>query len=398
MWQTVNPASVYRRGRYVPTAAASHPIPMPDFLRRVSADRRSQQPRPEVSRPPRYAPTTNQQAVRVCPQCREVPLGPGPVVNGQPTYPVCEECRQTNIRQQVLRGIAAEALVELSRRAVVHSPGRADREEAGRRRDLSEPRPVPKATQGFLCLRCKRPGVPLAPGRRRCVECICVLVAFGPDKGRQTVEDEPEHGGWHTCNGCFRNQVPPGEGKCHDCVDRFASQAQASTTLAAAAATCVICESESAANGQAYCNNCEVEGSRGMGASVMLDTKQCTACGEEVDSTADGLCWDCRMPPRSPDERDDEEWLENEIETWEDGPSQQHQQQQQAQAQAQQSGRDKMCGCLRNAARWGRMLCNDCYEALRSVDRRGWADWKRRNWPSKARRVARRREEQSSWR
>ncbi|KAJ0162582.1 hypothetical protein CTA2_4320, partial [Colletotrichum tanaceti] len=148
--QPVNPASVYRRGRYVPTAAASHsPIPMPDFLRRVSADRRSQQPRPEVLRPPGHAPA-NQQVVRVCPQCREVPMGPGPVVNGQPTYPVCEACRQTNVRQQVLRGIAAEALVELSRGAVVHSPGRANQGETGRDRDAApEPRPVPRRAQKF---------------------------------------------------------------------------------------------------------------------------------------------------------------------------------------------------------------------------------------------------------
>ncbi|KAK2011845.1 hypothetical protein LZ32DRAFT_490880, partial [Colletotrichum eremochloae] len=128
-------------------------------------------------------PQSDVEVVRVCPQCMEVPLGPGPIVNGKPTYPVCGNCRQTNIRRQVLRGIAAQALVALSKRVASRAPEHDDQVQDVRGQFLNGLGRLPKCPQEYTCLRCKRPDMPLAPGRRRCVECICILIAFGPDEG-----------------------------------------------------------------------------------------------------------------------------------------------------------------------------------------------------------------------
>ncbi|GKT56399.1 hypothetical protein ColTof4_09055 [Colletotrichum tofieldiae] len=354
-----DPASLYRQGRYVPTEARYFPMPVPEFLRGVSAYGRAQQPQgtvdprnlskylayDDVLQPPRVTvpnnllgsevivprntqqlrirasqpqssvpvsqqPPTNPQSslevVRVCPQCREVPLGPGPIVNGEPTYPVCEKCRQANIRQQVLQGIAAQALVALSQRVAAHRPRHNDQAEDVRGQACSGLGPVPKTPQLFLCLRCKRPGVPLAPGRRRCTECICILIAFGPDEdeeqsdvnGNQKLQkqqpaglqsqQQPPDQRWHMCDGCFKKPVPPGERKCSDCVLRSAPKGRTVDL-------CVICENHVVVQGQSYCGNCEIEGTRGLNASAMDDVMQCNACGDYADRTADGICWDCRM-------------------------------------------------------------------------------------------------------
>ncbi|KAK1658910.1 hypothetical protein BDP55DRAFT_518055, partial [Colletotrichum godetiae] len=131
------------------------------------------------------------QACRTCPQCAETLLGPEPIgTNGQPVPTVCENCKQSNIREQVLRNIAAEALLLLSTGVV---PIRDNTNEAPAA-PISPPKQddsdrLSQEYQGFqphrpfLCVRCKRSGVPCAPGRRRCAECICILVAFGPDDG-----------------------------------------------------------------------------------------------------------------------------------------------------------------------------------------------------------------------
>ncbi|GJC83632.1 hypothetical protein ColLi_06470 [Colletotrichum liriopes] len=239
-------------------------------------------------------------------QGREAPLGPGPIVNGEPTYPVCEKCRQANIRQQVLQGIAAQALVALSQRVAAHRPRHNDQAEDVRGQACNGIGPVPKTPQLFLCLRCKRPGVPLAPGRRRCTECICILVAFGPDEdeeqsdanGNQKLQkqqpaglqsqQQPPDQRWHMCDGCFKKPVPPGERKCQDCVVRSAPKGRTVDL-------CVICENNVVVQGQSYCGNCEIEGTRGLNASAMDDVMQCNACGDYADRTADGICWDCRM-------------------------------------------------------------------------------------------------------
>ncbi|KAK2045742.1 hypothetical protein LZ31DRAFT_495037, partial [Colletotrichum somersetense] len=269
-----DPVALYRKGRYIPTGAGSHQMPLPEFLRAVpplenapQAEEIGDPNRPRLS-PPREAPTSrlpssvlsgrqpaakpqnNVKAVRVCPQCRDVLLGPGPVVNGEPTYPVCEDCRQSNIRRQVLRATAAQALVELSRRVASLAPPERNDDQAQedvRGRFLNGLGHLPKRPQEFACLRCKRPNTPLAPGRRRCVECICILIAFGPDEGeeqaaanilqglrmgqlkrpaepdqQQQQQQQPQDEHWHMCDGCFKKPIPPGERKCPGCVARFA--------------------------------------------------------------------------------------------------------------------------------------------------------------------------------
>ncbi|KAK1988391.1 hypothetical protein LZ30DRAFT_540812, partial [Colletotrichum cereale] len=260
-----DPIALYRHGRYMPTGGGDHLMPIPHFLRRQlfhkhaqrtkeSGDPRSpglpmsleapppQPPRPgPVNQRPAAGPQSNVKAVRVCPQCREAPLGPGPIVNGEPTYPVCESCRQANIRREVLRGIAAQALVELSQRVAHQPPKDDDPVEDVRGQALNGLGRLPKRPQQFVCLRCKRPDVPLAPGRRRCVECICILITFGPDEGEEQAaanasqrqkrkqekqpagleQQQPQDEHWHMCDGCFKKPVPPGERKCPECVARF---------------------------------------------------------------------------------------------------------------------------------------------------------------------------------
>ncbi|KAK2028254.1 hypothetical protein LX32DRAFT_664044 [Colletotrichum zoysiae] len=243
-----DPVAVYRKGRYIPTGAGGPQMPLPEFLRAETGDPN----RPKFSVPPGRRPAVakpqnNAKAVRVCPQCREVPLGPGPVVDGEPTYPVCEDCRQSNIRRQVLRATAAQALVELGRRAASLAPPERNGDRAQedvRGRFLNGLGRLPQRAQEPACLRCKRPDAPLAPGRRRCAECICILIAFGPDEGEEQAaanilqglrmgqkkraaepdqqRQQPQDEHWHMCDGCFKKPVPPGERKCPGCVARFA--------------------------------------------------------------------------------------------------------------------------------------------------------------------------------
>ncbi|OHW96492.1 hypothetical protein CSPAE12_04872 [Colletotrichum incanum] len=325
-----------------------------------------------MSQQPSANPQSSLEVVRVCPQCREVPLGPGPIVNGEPTYPVCEKCRQANIRQQVLRGIAAQALVEPSQRVAAHRPGYNYQAQDVRGQACNGLGPVPKTPQQFLCLRCKRPGVPLAPGRRRCTECICILIAFGPDEDqkktgangnqnrqeqqstRLQLQQQPQDQRWHMC-----------DGRCPDSVVRFAPRGRTMDV-------CVICERNSVVKGQSYCSNCEVEGSRSLDATAMDHTMQCSACGKYADRTADALCWDCRRPDASPNVAvytDSEEVLDDGdlMDTSEGGPS-----------LAQQLG-EKRCGCQRNNARPSQTACHECYEALLRVGHLGRTAWRRNN-------------------
>ncbi|EFQ35136.1 hypothetical protein CGRA01v4_01744 [Colletotrichum graminicola] len=282
-----DPVALYRRGRYIPTGAGNHQIRVPAFLRVVSPDgeaphtQEAEAPKSPRLSPSREAPTSrppssvpldrrpaanpqsNVKAVRVCPQCRDVPLGPGPIVNGEPTYPVCESCRQANIRRQVLRGIAAQALVELSQRVTSRAPEQNDQVQDVRGQFLNGLGRLPKRPQEFTCLRCKRPHMPLAPGRRRCVECICILIAFGPDGGEEQaaadasqrpegkrgkrpaeLEQQPQDEHWHMCDGCFKKPVPPGERKCPRCVVRFALMHRMQNIWALPGLPCVSCVHE----------------------------------------------------------------------------------------------------------------------------------------------------------
>ncbi|KAK2053781.1 hypothetical protein LY76DRAFT_629326 [Colletotrichum caudatum] len=318
-----DPVALYRKGRYIPTGAGSHQMPLPEFLRAVSplgvAPRAGETGDPNGPRlsPPRESPNTSLlpssapsgrrpaaipqssvKAARACPQCsREVvvPLGPGPVANGERTQPVCEDCRQSNIRRQVLRATAAQALVELSGRVAPPAPperddGRAQGDVRGRLPNGLGP--LPERPRGPACLRCKRPDTPLAPGRRRCVECICILIAFGPDEGeeqaaanilqgmktgqkkkrpagpeQQQQQPPPQDEHWHMCDGCFKRPVPPGERKCPGCAARSALARR---------------------DMQDAC------GSLGLGAATMAASVACSACGYYVEESADGLCWGCR--------------------------------------------------------------------------------------------------------
>ncbi|KAK1596724.1 uncharacterized protein LY79DRAFT_587949 [Colletotrichum navitas] len=280
--------ALYRQGRYIPTRAGNHQMPVPEFLRVVlpppdaSYTQEAEGPRSPSSSPSREVPTSrpsssvpfdrrtavnpqsNVKAVRVCPQCMDVPLGPGPIVNGEPTYPVCENCRQTNIRRQVLRSIAAQALVELSQRVDSCAPGQNDQMQDVRGQFLNGLGRLPKRPQEFTCLRCKRPHMPLAPGRRRCVECICILIAFGPDGceeqaaadasqrserklGKRPAEleqQQPQDEHWHMCDGCFKKPVPPGERKCPGCVARLALLRRMQNIWALLRLPCVSCVHE----------------------------------------------------------------------------------------------------------------------------------------------------------
>ncbi|OHF02315.1 hypothetical protein CORC01_02308 [Colletotrichum orchidophilum] len=409
--------SIYRRGRYIPQRMISgvdpRTQPIPAFLRLNPLRRADLSSGSFVDTLPSLKSTNldkflrpDSQTCRTCPQCAETLLGPEPIgANGRPVPTVCENCRQSNIREQVLRNIAAEALLLLHSGAVpVHdsanrTPYSPPKEEESR--TLSWEYEEFQPHRPSLCVRCKRPGVPCAPGRRRCAECISILIAFGPDENPQEGGDGQTHqhhsttpqpssrltrqsrihnGAPQLCDVCRSKHVPAGTKRCEDCIapDTPATPLTAYFTSQG----CILCEHNYVVAGKSYCRKCLYEGTTGAAPLQALhslpaaEIMQCSGCGHQVHRTPEGCCRDCRESgpsgsgrrPQNPalDDDEDDELLDR--------------------GSSMDTLIKTKCGCGKNFAPQSRILCVDCLAARRMVGSRGWPAWKKKHWPVHRRR------------
>ncbi|KAG7079921.1 hypothetical protein JMJ78_0007024 [Colletotrichum scovillei] len=373
--------SIYRRGPYVPRGSTGSQIqPVPDFLQLSPI---------QSNRPSDSLPVTLLLSGPSSPTI----LSPEPIgTNGQPVSTVCENCRQANIREQVLRNIAAEALLLLSTGGVptrdsageasvapVSPPKQDDSHRLSQEYQQFQPH------RPFLCVRCKRPGVPCAPGRRRCAECICILVAFGPDNGSGSQEGNSQSNPVRSiplssqnltrppvlCDVCHTKTVPPGTKRCEDCIAPDTPNTPL-TAFFTAQGICVICERNHVVQGKSHCRKCLFEGTtsaeplQALQSLPAAEIMQCTGCGHQVHRTPEGYCRECR----------DDDMPENQPQGGAmdigDEPAE-------AVSSTGILTRTK-CGC-QNFARLGKKLCADCLAAKHMVGWRGWTAWKKEHWP-----------------
>ncbi|KAK1476842.1 uncharacterized protein CCOS01_03748 [Colletotrichum costaricense] len=395
--------SIYRRGPYVPQGGTGSQIqPVPNFLQLNPIQSNRPSSSLPVTLPPLRSIIANNfqyadnQACRTCPQCSETILGPEPIgTNGRPVSTVCENCRQGNVREQVLRNIAAEALLLLNTGVVptrdntgeasvapVSPPKQDDSHRLSQEYQQFQPyRPL-------LCVRCKRPGVPCAPGRRRCAECICILVAFGPDDGSGFQKGNSQPNPFRNvplssqnltrppipCDVCHVKTVPPGTKRCEDCIAPDTPNTPL-TAFFTAQGICVICERNHVVQGKSHCRKCLFEGTtsaeplQALQSLPAAEIMQCTGCGHQVHRTTEGYCRECRdnMPGGSGNKS------QGGAMDVDDEPAE-------AVSSTGILTRTK-CGCQKNFARLGKKLCADCLAAKHMVGWRGWTAWRKTHWP-----------------